>query len=104
MAAGYFKIDQSETSGRTTPRRDETAPRLLDCMSLPQMRRLALDVATASPHELADGTEAQTRLCGRFRSLERKGKRRTVVATAVARELSAFIWAINCELMAHRQA
>jgi hypothetical protein len=29
MVAGYFKIDQSETSDRTTPRRDETAPRLL---------------------------------------------------------------------------
>ena len=42
--------------------------------------------------------------CGRFRSLERKGKRRTVIATAIARELSAFIWAINRELMAHRQA
>ena len=35
--------------------------------------------------------KAQTRLCGRFRSLERKGKRRTVIATAIARELSAFI-------------
>src|SRR5215813_12594401 len=48
--------------------------------------------------------KAQTRLCGRFRSLERKGKRRTVIATAIARELSAFIWAINRELMAYRQA
>src|SRR5712671_640714 len=38
---------------------------------------------------------AQMRLCGRFRSLTRKGKRPTVVATAIARELSAFIWAIN---------
>ena len=28
---------------------------------------------------------------GRFRSLERKGKRRTVMATAIAHELSAFI-------------
>lgn len=34
--------------------------------------------------------KAQTRLCGRFRSLERKGKRRTVIVTAIARELSAF--------------
>src|SRR6266849_5041037 len=38
---------------------------------------------------------AQMRLCGRFWSLTRKGKRTTVVATAIARELSAFIWAIN---------
>jgi hypothetical protein len=35
---------------------------------------------------------------------ERKGKRRTAITTAIARELSAFIWAINCDLMAHREA
>jgi len=46
--------------------------------------------------------KAQMRLCGRFRSLTRKGKRPTVVATAIARELSAFIWAINREVMASR--
>src|SRR5512136_554070 len=45
--------------------------------------------------------KAQMRLCGRFRSLTRKGKRPTVVATAIARELAAFIWAINREVMAH---
>jgi transposase len=44
--------------------------------------------------------KAQTRLCGRFRSLVRKGKRPTIVATAVARELAAFVWAINREIMA----
>jgi hypothetical protein len=38
---------------------------------------------------------------GRFRSLTRKGKRPTVVATAIARELAAFIWVINREVMAH---
>jgi hypothetical protein len=48
--------------------------------------------------------KAQMRLCGRFRSLTRKGKRPTVVATAIARELSAFIWAINREVMASRSA
>ena len=46
--------------------------------------------------------KAQTRLCGRFRSLTCKGKRPNVVATAIARELSAFIWAINREVMAGR--
>jgi len=46
--------------------------------------------------------KAQTRLCGRFRSLLRKGKLPTVAATAVARELSAFIWAINREVMRTR--
>lgn len=44
--------------------------------------------------------KAQTRLCGRFRTLTRKGKRSTIVATAIARELSAFIWAINREVVA----
>jgi hypothetical protein len=34
----------------------------------------------------------------------RKGKRPTVVTTAIARELSAFIWAINREVIARRQA
>jgi transposase len=48
--------------------------------------------------------KAQTRLCGRFRSLLRKGKLPTVAATAIARELSAFIWAINREVMGTRQA
>src|SRR5258705_481651 len=43
--------------------------------------------------------KAQMRLCGRFRSLTRKGKRPTVVATAIAREPAAFIWAINREVV-----
>jgi hypothetical protein len=34
----------------------------------------------------------------------RKGKRPTIAATAIARELSAFIWAINREIMGNRQA
>jgi len=42
--------------------------------------------------------KAQMRLCGRFRTLTRKGKRPTIVVTAIARELSAFIWAINREV------
>jgi hypothetical protein len=44
--------------------------------------------------------KAQMRLCGRFRSLIRKGKLPSIVATAIARELSAFIWAINREVIA----
>jgi hypothetical protein len=42
--------------------------------------------------------KAQTRLCGRYRKLTRRGKLATIVTTAIARELSAFIWAINREL------
>jgi transposase len=42
--------------------------------------------------------KAQLRLCGRFRRLRAKGKPRQVVTTAIARELIAFVWAINREL------
>jgi transposase len=60
-------------------------------------------VEAAPRHVREIAWKAQTRLCGRFRSLERKGKRRTVIVTAIARELSGFIWAINRELMTLRQ-
>lgn len=43
--------------------------------------------------------KAQMRLCGRFRTLTLKSKRSTVVVIAIARELSAFIWAINREIV-----
>jgi transposase len=38
--------------------------------------------------------KAQVRLCGRFRRLMARGKPRNTVVTAIARELSAFMWAI----------
>jgi transposase len=38
--------------------------------------------------------KAQARLCARFRRLMAKGKRNTVVAVAIAREIAAFLWAI----------
>src|SRR5262245_44773695 len=45
--------------------------------------------------------KAQTRLCGRFRSLLRKRKNPPVAAAAIARELAGFVWAINREVMAY---
>jgi transposase len=42
--------------------------------------------------------KAQTRLCARYRRLFAKGKSRQTVVTAIARELSAFIWAIDKEI------
>ena len=42
--------------------------------------------------------KAQVRLCGRFRRLMAKGKLKTKVVTAIARELSGFIWAIAKEV------
>lgn len=38
---------------------------------------------------------AQKRLCGRYRKLEGKGKLKVQVCTAIARELSGFVWAIG---------
>jgi transposase len=42
--------------------------------------------------------KAQTRLCKRYRRLSALGKKPTVVVTAIARELSGFIWAIGKEV------
>lgn len=40
--------------------------------------------------------KAQVRLCERFRTLQSHRKKSQVVVTAVARELSGFVWAIVC--------
>lgn len=42
--------------------------------------------------------KAQVRLCSRYRKLLYRGKKSTVVSTAIARELSGFIWALGQEL------
>ena len=42
--------------------------------------------------------KAQTRLCARYRRLMARGKTKQTVVTAIARELSAFIWAIDKEV------
>jgi transposase len=42
--------------------------------------------------------KAQVRLCGRFRRLMARGKLKTKVITAIARELSGFMWAIAREV------
>ena len=46
--------------------------------------------------------KAQCRLAARYRTLTRRGKLPAVAVTAVARELSAFIWAINREIVTAR--
>ena len=60
-------------------------------------------VAAASRRVREIAWKAQTRLCGRFCALLRKAKLPTIAVTAIARELSAFIWAINREVMGTRQ-
>ena len=42
--------------------------------------------------------KAQLRLCARFRKLTARGKRKQKVVTAIARELSAFLWAMAKQL------
>ncbi len=46
--------------------------------------------------------KAQKRLCARYRHLDQRGLRRVKISTAIARELSGFMWAIACEVMAQR--
>jgi transposase len=41
---------------------------------------------------------AQLRLCARYRRLSQRGKTKQQIVTAIARELSAFMWAIACEV------
>jgi hypothetical protein len=42
--------------------------------------------------------KAQERLCLRYRKLARLGKLKTVICTAIARELTGFVWAIATEM------
>jgi transposase len=47
--------------------------------------------------------KAQTRLTARYRALSGRGKKTTVVCTAVARELAGFMWAIARQASAERR-
>ncbi len=58
----------------------------------------------ASEEAKAIAWKAQKRLCGRYRTLIQAGKNQKVVATAIARELAGFVWAIACEVMPQVQA
>jgi len=61
------------------------------------------DILVKQPKSIRDITwRAQERLCGRYRKLTVRGKKPTVVVTAIARELSGFIWAIGQELQPSR--
>jgi len=59
-------------------------------------KQAKVEAAPTAVREIA--WKAQVRLSGRFRALSRKGKRPTIVATAIAREMCGFIWAINREM------
>jgi transposase len=42
--------------------------------------------------------KAQVRLCARYRRLAAAGKAKAVVVTAIAREMTGFLWAIACQV------
>ena len=66
--------------------------------------RQLLERMTDLPKEARDiAWKAQVRLCKRYRVLTARGKRTTVVATAVAREMAAFLWAI-AQVVAPKEA
>jgi transposase len=61
-------------------------------------------VAAAPPAVREIAWKAQCRLYRRYRALIRKGKRKTVAITAVARELAGFIWAVSRAITTARAA
>jgi transposase len=66
---------------------------------LPRTGPAKLVVQQHLPPAIKDiAAKAQTRLCARYRTLSGKGKRPTVTVTALARELSGFVWAIGREV------
>jgi transposase len=58
-----------------------------------QAKQAKVAAAPLAAREIA--WKAQNRLYARYRALTRRGKLKTVVVTAMARELAGFIWAIN---------
>ena len=56
------------------------------------------DILVKQPKNVRDlAWRDQVRLCARYRQLSARGKKSTVIATAIARELSGFVWAIGKE-------
>jgi transposase len=71
----------------------------------PRVGKEKQEKVAAAPRAVREiAWKAQCRLSARYRALTRKGKLKTVAVTAVARELSAFIWAINREIATGRSA
>jgi hypothetical protein len=65
----------------------------------PRVGKEKQERVAAAPRAVREiASKAQCRLSARYRALTRKGKLKTVAVTAVARELSAFIWAINRQI------
>src|SRR6266481_2464666 len=62
----------------------------------PRVGKKKLAKVEAAPPAVQEiAWKAQARLSARYRALARRGKRPTLVVTAIARELSGFIWAVS---------
>jgi len=105
---GYLGLVPSEQSTGETVRRagitkagNRRARRILvECSwsyrHPPRLGKEKLAKVEAAPRAVREiAWKAQHRLTGRYRALTRNGKKPTVVVTAIARELSGFIWAIE---------
>ena len=108
---GYLGLVPSEASTGDTVKRgpitktgNRRARRILvECswsyQHPPRVGKEKQERVAAAPQAVREiAWKAQCRLSARYRALTRKGKLKTVAVTAVARELSAFIWAINRQI------
>jgi transposase len=65
----------------------------------PRVAKEKAEIIVRLPKPVRDiAWKAQLRLCQRFRTLGAAGKKPTVVAAAIARELCGFVWAIGQEV------
>ena len=76
------------------------------CYRFPARRSYHLQkkAEKATKQAQAIAWKAQKRLCDRYRVLLRNGKVQGQVTTAIARELSGFVWAIACAVMEEQRA
>jgi len=64
-----------------------------------RVARHKMDIIADLPKAVRDiAWKAQLRLCGRFRRMLAKGKKPTVVVTAIAREFAEFVWDVGREV------
>jgi transposase len=62
----------------------------------PARKTRRIEAKQSAPEEVREiSWKAQVRLCGRYRSFEAREKNKLQACTAIARELSGFIWAIG---------
>jgi transposase len=102
LLMGYLGLVPSEHSSGGTTRREARRMLIEAAWSYQYPARIAkekAEILVALPKKIRDiAWKAQTRLCTRYRKMIARGKKPTVVVTAIARELAGFIWAIGQEM------